>query len=235
MRRFVLYNALMPMTAPHILVVDDDTRLRELLRKYLIDNGFRVTTASDAADARANLAGFDFDLLVLDVMMPGENGLDLTRAIRCGSRVPILLLTAMGEPANRINGFERGADDYLVKPFEPRELVLRIQTILRRTESTVPAELRFGRRRFDVPRKQLLEGDRPVHLTTTEASLLQSLVRHAGETMSRDALIRESRIVGNARTVDVQITRLRRKIEPDPRAPRYLQTVRGEGYILVPD
>ena len=220
---------------PHILVVDDDTRLRELLRKYLVENGFRVTTAHDAADARANLAGFDFDLLVLDVMMPGEDGFELTRAIRRDSRVPILLLTAMGEPEDRINGFERGADDYLVKPFEPRELVLRIQTILRRTETTVPAEVRFGGHRFDVPRMQLLEGDRPIHLTTVEASLLRSLARNAGVTMSRDALIRDSRIAGNARTVDVQITRLRRKIEPDPRAPRYLQTVRGEGYVLVPD
>jgi len=225
----------MPEIEPHILVVDDDTRLRELLRKYLMENGFRVTTAYDAANARANLAGLDFDLLVLDVMMPGENGLDLTRAIRRDSRVPILLLTAMGEPDDRIKGFERGADDYLVKPFEPRELVLRIQTILRRTETTVWAEVRLGSRRFDVPRKQLLEGDRPVHLTTIEGSLLRSLARHAGETMSRDALIRDSRIVGHARAVDAQIARLRRKIEPDPRVPRYLQTVRGEGYILMPD
>ena len=225
----------MPEIEPHILVVDDDTRLRELLRKYLMENGFRVTTAYDAGNARANLAGLDFDLLVLDVMMPGENGLELTRAIRRESRVPILLLTAMGEPEDRINGFERGADDYLVKPFEPRELVLRIQTILRRTETTVWAEVRLGSRRFDVPRKQLLEGDRPVHLTTIEGSLLRSLARHAGETMSRDALIRDSRIVGHARAVDAQIARLRRKIEPDPRTPRYLQTVRCEGYILMPD
>lgn len=227
----------MPDTAPqpHILVVDDDTRLRELLQKYLMENGFRVTTAQDAVAARANLAGLDFDLLVVDVMMPGEDGFELTGAIRRDSGVPILLLTAMGEPEDRINGFERGADDYLVKPFEPRELVLRIQTILRRTETKVLAEVRFGNRRFDVPRRQLLEGDRPVHLTTAEASLLRSLARNSGVTMSRDALIRDSRIEGNARTVDVQITRLRRKIEPDPRAPRYLQTVRGEGYVLVPD
>ncbi len=225
----------MPEIARHILVVDDDTRLRALLRKYLVENGFHVTTAHDAADARANLAGFDFDLLVLDVMMPGEDGLELTRAIRRGSRVPILLLTAMGEPEDRINGFERGADDYLVKPFEPRELVLRIQTILRRTETAAPAEIRLGSHRFDLPREQLLRGDRPVHLTTVEASLLRSLARNAGVTMSRDALIRDSRIEGNARTVDVQVTRLRRKFEPDPRAPRYLQTVRGEGYVLVPD
>ncbi len=227
-------------TTPHILVVDDDTRLRELLRKYLVENGFRVTTARDAADARANLAGIDFDLLVLDVMMPGEDGLELTRAIRRDSRVPIMLLTAMGEPEDRINGFERGADDYLVKPFEPRELVLRIQTILRRTETAVPAvpaEIRFGGHRFDLPRGQLLEleGDRPVRLTTVEASLLGSLARNAGVTMSREALIRDSRIEGGARTVDVQVTRLRRKIEPDPHAPRYLRTVRGEGYVLVPD
>ncbi len=225
----------MPEIAPHILVVDDDTRLRELLRKYLVENGFLVTTAHDAAAARATLAGLDFDLLVLDVMMPGEDGLDLTRAIRRDSRVPILLLTAMGEPEDRINGFERGADDYLVKPFEPRELVLRIQTILRRAATAMPAEIRLGGHRFDVARRQLLHGDRPVHLTTAEASLLRSLARNAGVTMSRDALIRDSRIAGNARTVDVQVTRLRRKIEPDPRAPRYLRTVRGEGYVLVPD
>ncbi len=221
--------------APHILVVDDDRRLRELLRKYLVENGFCVTTSRDAATARANLAGFDFDLLVLDVMMPGESGLELTRAIRRDSRVPILLLTAMGEPEDRIDGFERGADDYLVKPFEPRELVLRIQNILRRTEAAVPAQISLGSHRFDLPRARLLRGDRPVRLTTVEASLLRSLARHAGITMSRDALIRDSRIEGNARTVDVQVTRLRRKIEPDPREPRYLQTVRGEGYVLVPD
>jgi len=225
----------MPDTAPHILVVDYDTRLRELLQKYLMENGFRVTTAQDANTARANLAGFDFDLLVVDVMMPGEDGFALTRSIRRDSGVPILLLTAMGEPGDRINGFEHGADDYLVKPFEPRELVLRIQTILRRTESKVIVEVRFGNRRFDVPRKQLLEGDDPVHLTTAEANLLRSLARNSGLTMSREDLIRDSRIDGNARTVDVQITRLRRKIEPDPRSPRYLQTVRGEGYVLVPD
>jgi two-component system phosphate regulon response regulator OmpR len=225
----------MPETAPHILVVDDDTRIRELLRKYLVENGFRVTTAPDAAAARANLAGLDFDLLVLDVMMPGEDGLELTRAIRRDSGVPILLLTAMGEPDDRINGFERGADDYLVKPFEPRELVLRIQTILRRTRTAIRTEIRLGSHTFDLPRERLLHGDRPVRLTTNEASLLRSLARNAGVTMSRDALIRDSRIEGNARTVDVQVTRLRRKIEPDPRAPRYLQTVRGQGYVLVPD
>ncbi len=225
----------MSETVPHILVVDDDTRLRELLRKYLVENGFRVTTAPDAVAARANLAGLDFDLLVLDVMMPGESGLELTRAIRVDSRVPILLLTAMGEPEDRINGFERGADDYLVKPFEPRELVLRIQTILRRAGATTPAEIRLGDHRFDIPRERLLRGDQPIRLTTVEASLLRTLARNAGVTMSRDRLIRDSRIVGNARTVDVQVTRLRRKIEPDPRAPRYLRTVRGEGYVLVPD
>ncbi len=225
----------MPETAPHILVVDDDTRIRELLRKYLVENGFRVTTAQDAAAARANLAGLDFDLLVLDVMMPGEDGLELTRAIRRDSGVPILLLTAMGEADDRINGFERGADDYLVKPFEPRELVLRIQTILRRTDTARRTEIRLGSHTFDLPRERLLHGDRPVRLTTNEASLLRSLARNAGVTMSRDALIRDSRIDGNARTVDVQVTRLRRKIEPDPRAPRYLQTVRGRGYVLVPD
>ena len=218
---------------PHILVVDDDTRLRELLSKYLSENDFRVTTASDAADARAKLVGLTFDLLVLDVMMPGEDGLDLTASLRQTSRVPILLLTAMGEPEDRINGLERGADDYLAKPFEPRELVLRIGTILRRAAPPrAPEIITFGDCAFEVARGQLFRDDRPVRLTPAETSLLKTLARHPGTTLSRDDLIHQSRIEGNARTVDVQVTRLRRKIEPDPRLPRYLQTVRGEGYVL---
>jgi two-component system phosphate regulon response regulator OmpR len=164
-------------TEPHLLVVDDDARLRELLRRYLSENGFRVTVAADAEDARANLAGFAFDLVVLDVMMPGENGIDLIRALRAQSqprRPPILLLTAMAEPEDRINGLEQGADDFLAKPFEPRELVLRIRNILERRAAPEPAEptLRFGGFRFDLARGELFRGDSPVHLTAAEGSLL---------------------------------------------------------------
>ncbi len=220
----------------HILVVDDDTRLRELLSKYLSENGFRVTTATDAADARARLGALIFDLIVLDVMMPGENGYDFTASVRETSRVPILLLTAMGESDDRIKGLEHGADDYLTKPFEPRELVLRIGTILRRAAPPPStAVVIFGDCTFDVVAQRLSRKDQPVRLTPVEASLLKTLAINAGVTLSRDELIHRSRIEGNARTVDVQVTRLRRKIEADPRLPRYLQTVRGEGYVLWPD
>jgi two-component system phosphate regulon response regulator OmpR len=221
----------------HILVVDDDTRLRELLRRYLAENGFRVTTARGAAEARTRLAHFDFDLLIVDVMMPGEDGYALTRALRGGSEVPILLLTARGEPDDRIEGLEAGADDYLSKPFEPRELVLRIGTILRRAQRPTAraAEIRIGACTFDLAREDLRNGPATIRLTAVEASLLRTLAESAGTTLSREELIERSRIDGNARTVDVQITRLRRKIEPDPRAPRYLLTVRGEGYVLRPD
>ena len=221
---------------PHILVVDDDTRLRELLRKYLTENGFLVTTARDSAEARAKLAGLTFDLIVLDVMMPGENGLVLTESLRRVSLVPILLLTARGEPEDRIVGFERGADDYLAKPFEPRELVLRIGTILRRVGPPSPAKIvKLGACDFDVTREELRRDGRLIRLTPAETSLLTTLVQYRGTTLSREDLIHRSRVAGNARTVDVQVTRLRRKLEPDPRIPRYLQTVRGEGYVLWPD
>ncbi|MGE5145280.1 MAG: response regulator [Candidatus Eiseniibacteriota bacterium] len=224
---------------PHILVVDDDKRLRELLRRYLIANGFRVTTATDAANARATLKGMEFDLIVLDVMMPGENGLDLTRALRTEGGVPILLLTAMAESEDRIAGLESGADDYLTKPFEPRELVLRIQTILRRTPaSPAPApstDVGLGEFRFDLQRETLYRGDRPVKLTTAETRLLKALAAHPGVAVSRDQLAVETGARLTSRTVDVQVTRLRRKIEPDPRTPRYLQTIRGQGYVLWPD
>jgi two-component system, OmpR family, phosphate regulon response regulator OmpR len=223
-------------TEPHLLVVDDDTRLRELLRRYLTDQGFRVTTAGDAAEARARLAGLAFDLLVLDVMMPGENGLDLTRSLRRDGRLPILLLTAMAEPADRISGLEHGADDYLAKPFEPRELVLRIRNILQRVPRPAPAaEIRFGACRLDLERGELYRGTDPVHLTAAETALLMALARRPGEPVSRTALSEEAQFSGNVRTVDVQMTRLRRKIERDPRYPRYLQTVRGTGYVLKPD
>jgi two-component system, OmpR family, phosphate regulon response regulator OmpR len=222
---------------PHLLVVDDDARLRELLRRYLTDQGFRITTAGDAAEARSKIASLAFDLLVLDVMMPGENGLDLTQSLRAESRIPILLLTAMADSGDRINGLERGADDYLAKPFEPRELVLRIRNILQRMPQPplVAADIRFGSYRLEVARGTLYRGGDPVHLTQAEAALLLALARRAGEPVSREALSQEAQFSGNVRTVDVQVTRLRRKIEHDPKFPRYLQTVRGTGYVLKPD
>jgi two-component system phosphate regulon response regulator OmpR len=225
---------------PHVLVVDDDRRLRELLRKYLGDQGFLVTVAADAAEARERLDNFAFDLLVLDVMMPGESGLELTADLRRRSRVPILLLTAKSEPEDRIDGLERGADDYLAKPFEPRELVLRMRTILRRIlPEAAPAarEIRLGPLSFDLDRGLLRRGVEEVRLTTAELELLTRLARNAGVALSREELSPQSGEDADAasRTVDVQMTRLRRKIESDPRFPRYLQTVRGRGYVLRPD
>jgi two-component system phosphate regulon response regulator OmpR len=237
-----------PAEPPHILVVDDDKRLRELLRKYLSEQGFRVTVAADAADARRKLAGLSFDLIVLDIMMPGESGLDLTRALRQEGTVPILLLTAMGEAANRIAGLEVGADDYLPKPFEPRELVLRIRTILRRVPAPEPAgpkrEVRFGPFAFDLDRRVLRRAGQEVRLTTGESELLAALAAAPGQALSREALVQQTRAgpangagdaAAGSRMVDVQMTRLRRKIEEDPRFPRHLQTVRGRGYMLRVD
>ncbi len=228
----------------HILVVDDDTRLRGLLRKYLMDQGFRVTVAANAQDARRQLVALDFDLIVLDRMMPGEDGLSLTRSLRAERDVPILMLTAMAEIGARIDGLEAGVDDYLPKPFEPRELLLRIRTILRRTaaaapEATAPAAaekpIRLGAFEFQAERELLTGTDGPVRLTSAEASLLRVLAKNAGQILSRDDLSRMCDINGAERTIDVQVTRLRRKIEPDPRLPRYLQTIRGRGYVLRPD
>jgi two-component system phosphate regulon response regulator OmpR len=227
-------------TELHLLVVDDDARLRDLLRRYLSENGFRVTVAADAAEARAQLASFAFDLVVLDVMMPGESGLELTGALRGnpqGPRIPILLLTAMAEPEDRVNGLERGADDFLAKPFEPRELVLRIRNIIERRGISDEATdvIRFGGFRFDLGRGELFRGSEIVRLTAAEAGLLSSLAAHAGEAVSREDLSQSAQFGGNVRNVDVQMTRLRRKVEPDPRYPRYLQTVRGTGYALKPE
>jgi two-component system, OmpR family, phosphate regulon response regulator OmpR len=234
----------MSETEPHLLVVDDDARLRELLRRYLSDSGFRVTGAADVSEARARLASFAFDLIVLDVMMPGESGLDLTRSLRSASNsselVPVLLLTAMAEPEDRVNGLEQGADDFLAKPFEPRELVLRIRNILQRRpgpveEATPVLELRFAGLRFDLSRGELFNGSDLVRLTAAETALLTSLAQRAPEPVSRDELSLSAQFSGNVRNVDVQMTRLRRKVEPDPRNPRFLQTVRGTGYALRPE
>ncbi|EKE68880.1 MULTISPECIES: response regulator [Oceanibaculum] len=234
----------MSAAPPHILVVDDDGRLRDLLRRYLSENGFLVSTAADAAEARAKLESFSFDLLVLDVMMPGESGLDLTQDLRRADAqtgaVPILMLTAMAEAEDRIHGLERGADDYLTKPFEPRELLLRIRTILRRVNGAAPARavgapVLLGGLLFDAERLELRGPGRTVRLTEAEAALLRALAENPGATLTRDDLAQRLDLTGNPRTVDVQVTRLRRKIEPDPRFPRYLQTVRGKGYALLPD
>ena len=230
------------MTEPqaHLLVVDDDERIRGLLQKFLIRHGFLVTTARDALQARRLLAGLEFDLLVLDVMMPGEDGIALTRDLRAKMTVPILLLTAKGEASNRIEGFEAGADDYLVKPFEPKELLLRINAILRRVPAvkadTGPKVLHLGEVRYDLDRGEMWRGADPVRLTATEAALMRIFSAQPGAAVSREKLVGDlGEDASQERAVDVQITRLRRKIEADPKQPRYLQTVRGEGYMLAPD
>ena len=227
----------MSLEAPHILVVDDDARLRRLLAKYLIEHGFLVATAEDAADARGRLGSFAFDLIVLDLMMPGESGLSFAADLRKRSGVPILMLTAMGEPEDRITGLEGGADDYMVKPFEPRELLLRIGNILRRTpqQETQPSEVHMGDLTFLVDREELRRGEELVKLTSVETALMVALARRAGVPLSREELIELTGAAGGDRAVDVQVTRLRRKIESDPREPRFLQTVRGRGYVLKPD
>src|SRR5271165_5826291 len=226
----------------HILVVDDDARLRALLSRYLASEGFRVTTAETATDARDKLRFMHPDMMVLDVMMPGESGLTLTESLRReqGSEVPVLLLTARGAPEDRIAGFEAGADDYLGKPFEPRELVLRIRALLRRAPPPPPPEapaaaLRIGAAEFDVERGELRDAGGPIRLTGGEAALLTALARKPNEVLSREE-IAEALGMDDAgeRAIDVQVVRLRRKIEADPREPRFLHTVRGRGYILKP-
>ena len=228
---------------PHLLIVDDDERIRELLKKFLMRNGFLVTSARDAAHARRILSGLDFDLIVLDVMMPGEDGMSLTRAIRETSTTPVLLLTARGETEDRIKGLEAGADDYLAKPFEPKELLLRINAILRRMpdvkeSDTAPKVLHLGGIRYDIERGEMWQGEEIVRLTATESQLMKIFSANAGQPVSRAKLVEDlGRDRGQAqeRAVDVQITRLRRKIEADSKQPRYLQTVRGAGYMLAPD
>ena len=220
-----------------MLVVDDDDRLRSLLHRYLAENGFRVTTADTAADARAKMRSLQPDLMVLDVMMPGETGLDLTEAMRRErSDLPILLLTAQGAPEDRIAGFEAGADDYLPKPFDPYELVLRIRAMLRRVAPPEPAgTLPLGALTFDVARAELSGVDGVVHLTGGEAALLALLAQAPGEVLSREAIAQALGMdEAGERAIDVQVTRLRRKIEADPREPRFLHTVRGRGYTLKP-
>ncbi len=227
----------------HLLIVDDDERIRELLKKFLLRNGFLVTSARDAAHARRVLAGLDFDLIVMDVMMPGEDGISLTRSLRETHDTPILLLTAKGDTEHRIAGLEAGADDYLAKPFEPRELLLRINAILRRRPEAAAADsapkiLHLGPVRYDIQRGEMWQGEQLVRLTATESQLMKIFSACPGEPVSRAKLVEDlGRDRGQAqeRAVDVQITRLRRKIEANPKQPRYLQTVRGAGYMLAPD
>jgi two-component system, OmpR family, phosphate regulon response regulator OmpR len=220
----------------HLLVVDDDDRIRDLLKQYLTRAGFRVTTASDAAAARRLLEMLDFDLLILDVMMPGEDGLSLTRWVRKRGFTPVLILTARGLADERIEGLSQGADDYLIKPFEPQELLLRAEAILRRTgpRAAGPRRVKLGDFDFDLDRAELTREGAPVRLTESEGQLLKLLAQNAHAPVDRLDLARDT-ADSTGRAVDVQVTRLRRKIEADPRNPRYLQTVRGVGYMLAPD
>ncbi|WP_340693549.1 response regulator transcription factor [Hyphomonas sp.] len=226
------------MTDPaHILVVDDDDRIRDLLKRFLTREGHRVTTASDAAAARRLLATMTFDLAILDVMMPGEDGLSLLAAIREGRQkhTPVMLLTARGEASDRIAGLKTGADDYLPKPFEPEELALRCAAILRRSHKDVPPEeVEMSGLVFNAARGELREGDKRIRLTDAELQLLTVLAANAGEPVDREDLAALTS-AGMERSVDVQVTRLRRKIEPNPREPIHIQTVRGVGYRLMPD
>jgi two-component system phosphate regulon response regulator OmpR len=220
--------------AAHLLVVDDDTRIRDLLKRYLSEQGFRVTTAGDAAEARRKLEGLDFDLIILDVMMPGETGIALTRSLRELKDVPILMLTALTEANNRVEGLEAGADDYLPKPFNPRELVLRVQNILKRNAQPATPKIEqvvFGPYTFVITRRELKRGGEPIKLTDREQEIMSQFAERAGETIPRHELVGSDADVGE-RTIDVQINRLRRKIETDPANPIWLQTVRGIGYRL---
>lgn len=233
-------NASTEAAGRHLLVVDDDDRIRALLKEYLARAGFRVTAAGDAASARRLMETLDFDLLVLDVMMPGEDGFSLTRALRARSgaagKTPVLLLTARGGSSDRIEGLSLGADDYLAKPFEPKELLLRIEAILRRAgdKPVAQGKLNFGAATFDLERGELFRDGLLVHLTEAEGQLLKRLAASAHEPVDRLELARDT-ADASGRAVDIQVTRLRRKIENDPKTPRYLQTIRGVGYMLAPD
>jgi two-component system phosphate regulon response regulator OmpR len=221
----------------HLLVVDDDERLRALLQRYLSANGFRVSVAANAGEARTLMKSMAFDLLIIDVMMPGETGFELTKSVRAHSQVPILILTARGGPEDRIAGLEHGADDYLPKPFEPRELLLRCGALMRRAApvaAVVLREIKMGEAIFDPERSELKRRGKPVRLTTSEAALLKLFAANIGRPFSRTDLCTRLGVTLE-RSIDVQVTRLRRKIEEDPKLPLYIQTVRGVGYVLIPD
>jgi two-component system, OmpR family, phosphate regulon response regulator OmpR len=223
--------------APHVLLIDDDRRIRELLSRYLGENGFRVSVASNAEAARRKLAGLEFDLLIVDVMMPGETGVSLTKSLRQSHAVPVLMLTALAETDDRITGLEAGADDYLPKPFDPRELLLRISSILKRTSRPAqPAieQVTFGPYLFTIKRRELKRERNIVRLTDREQEIMAAFASRPGETIARHELL-DSESVAGERKIDVQINRLRRKIEEDPANPKWLQTVRGIGYKLCID
>ena len=222
---------------PHILVVDDDRRIRELVSRFLREHDFVVMTAEDAAQARAMTRNFEFDALVVDVMMPGESGLEFTKFVHEKLNIPVLLLTALGQAQDRIAGLESGADDYLPKPFEPRELVLRLNTMLRRApkKQQVTGPIKIGRWVFDPEIEALVFDGEIVKLTTVEGKLLRALASRPGQAMSREELAKYCGVDSGERTIDVQVTRLRRKIEEDTKTPRFLQTVRGKGYLLRVD
>lgn len=233
------------MTAPqaHLLIVDDDERIRTLLARFLSKNGFLTSKARDAAHARRLLQGLEFDMLIIDVMMPGEDGFALTRDLRRTLNTPIMLLTARGETEDRITGLEAGADDYLPKPFEPQELLLRVNAILRRapadlTKVAPPRTFQMGVVRYDIVRGELWQGSDQIRLTATEAALMRVFATTPNEAVTRTRLVEElgqGNSSAQERAIDVQVTRLRRKIEENPKQPRYLQTVRGAGYMLAPD
>ncbi len=226
----------LPDDAPHLLVVDDDSRIRDLLGSYLRQNGFRVTQAENGATARAQMEGLAFDCIILDVMMPGESGFEIAERLRKNSDVPILMLTARSEPEHRVKGLELGVDDYVPKPFEPRELLLRVRNILQRRASpkAKAGEVRFGPFTFDLRRNELKKGEEPIRLTDKEREVLREFALSGGEPVSREDLARLGEYE-NERAVDVQINRLRQKIEADPANPAYLHTVRGKGYVLYLD
>ena len=222
-------------SAINILVVDDDDRIRELLKRYLKSQGLNVISAKDAAEARKLIDLIEFELIILDVMMPGEDGVSLTSAIRLERDTPILLLTARGEPSDRIAGLSAGADDYLPKPFEPEELLLRIKNILKRIKPIpVSAILKFGDTNYDSNREELRRGGELIRLTESEKSLMRELSARIGATITREELARKAGVAAD-RSIDVQVTRLRRKLEPSSSEPQYLQTIRGLGYRLAPD
>jgi len=221
--------------APHLLIVDDDRRIRDLLSRFLNNEGYRVSTADTVLDARAKLKGLSFDLLILDWMMPGESGVDLAKSIRAESNVPIIMLTAKHEIEHRIEGLQSGADDYIAKPFEPRELSLRISNILKRAQPPAPPpqeSVRFGKFVFHIGRGELRQGEEVIRLTDREREMLRLLAQKPGETVSRMALAGDGTAVSE-RAVDVLVNRLRRKIERNPANPVYVQTARGAGYRLV--
>ena len=227
----------LPDNAAHILIVDDDQGIRSLLARYLFDKGFRVTTAVDAACARAAMRGLTFDVVILDVMMPGESGLDLARELKSISSIPICMMTALADPEQRVEGLEAGVDDYVAKPFEPRELLLRLQNILRRGQGSSGAkdEIKMGELTFHVARGELKRQDETIKLTERERDLLRLFAQRRGMPIARHELAGDDTSGSSERAIDVQINRLRRKIEIDPTNPVYLQTVRGKGYILHTD